>query len=87
MPSVETAQSIADIVSSLFKVGKIIEIDIASYGKGVPLDIEAAELQLSGTLQKGPQRINTEYNKHLRSAGPKFASGDGMPALLHEAHA
>jgi hypothetical protein len=87
MPSVEVAQSIVDIVSSLFRVGKIIEKDIVSYGEGVLLDVEAAELQLSGTLQEGPQRINTEYNKHLRSAGPKFASGDGMPALLREAHA
>jgi len=87
MPSVVVAQSIADIVSSLFRVGGIIEIDIASYGEGVPLDVEAAELQLSRTLQEGPQRINTEYIAHLRSAGPMFASGDGMPALLREAHA
>ena len=98
MTSIEVAVSIADIVSSLFRIGKIIEyragssladalehLEIIS-SLGASGDVEAAESQLFRTLQEGPQLINIEYIAYLHSVGPQFARGDGMPALLHEAH-
>jgi hypothetical protein len=86
MPGLEVAVSVSDIVSSLSRVGKIIE-HIASGRVDVGPDVAAAESQLLSTLQEGPQLVNIEYIAHIRRIGPRFSTGDGMLARLHEASA
>jgi hypothetical protein len=86
MPSLGVAEGIADIVSSLFRVGKTTE-SVFSCCEDIRPDVEAAETRLIETLQEGPQRINNEYIANLHSVGLTFASCDGMLASLHGAHA
>jgi hypothetical protein len=85
MSGLEIAAGIAGIISAIVTVSKAVK-ENRRRRKAKKLSIFAraqnAEAQLLTTLDDGPPRINTEYNRDLARIGPEFNRGDGSSSHL-----
>lgn len=78
MTSTAVAHSVAEILSSLFRLRKIIEYRLENFDEVGGSVERGAASELTSTLQDGVKRIHAEFGKGLGYVGPKYVNGDGI---------